>query len=160
MSLGAQSGRSQVTPEEYLDQRVNDQIQWYDDKSRGAQKWFKRIRRTEIACAAAIPFLAGFASHDPAVPIATGLLGGVVVVLAAFLSLSQHQENWIEYRTICESLKHEKFLFLTKTEPYDSENRFALFVQRVESLISKENSGWSQYTRAGAKTSKPTDRQG
>lgn len=143
-----------MTSDEYIAQRVDDQINWYDLKSQNAQKQFRRLRGTEIICAAAIPFAAGFTSSHVGIPILIGLLGVVIVILAAFQSLGQHHENWIEYRTTCESLKHEKFLFLTSTEPYDAESAFPLFVERVESLISKENSAWSQHTRAAVKKSK------
>jgi hypothetical protein len=91
-----------VTPDEYMARRVDDQISWYDRKSQGAQRHFRWLRRAEILCAAVIPFLAGFATGHAGVPIAVGLLGVAVVVLAAFQSLGQHHENWIEYRTTCE----------------------------------------------------------
>ena len=147
-----------MTPDEYVAQRLDDQVAWYDGKSLAAQTSFKWLRRAEIAAAAVIPLLAGFATDHPAVPIAIGILGAIVVVLAAFQSLGQYHENWLEYRTTCESLKHEKFLFLTKSEPYDSDNAFALFVERVESLVSKENSAWAQHTRVAVKASKLQDR--
>jgi hypothetical protein len=34
---------------------------------------------------------------------------------------------------------------VTKTDPYNGEQAFQLLVQRVEGLISKENTNWSQY---------------
>ena len=85
--------------------------------------------------------------------LTVALLGALIAVISTIISLNQFQENWIEYRTTCESLRHEKFLYLTKAEPYNNEEPFGLFVQRVESLISKENSSWSQYTKSSiAKT--------
>ena len=39
----------------------------------------------------------------------------------------------------------EKFLFVTKTEPYDSDDAFPILVQRIETLVSKENVTWAQY---------------
>lgn len=144
-----------MTPEEYIEQRVVDQINWYDSKSQKSQKWFKLIRALEIISAISIPLFAGFGQGTTWSIILIGILGAIVAILASLLSLNQFQENWIEYRTTCESLKHEKYLFLTRTEPYDKEEPFGLFVQRIESLISKENSAWSQYTRSGAESSKP-----
>jgi hypothetical protein len=44
-------------------------------------------------------------------------------------------------------LKHEKYLYLTKTEPYDGEDAFNELVKRVEDMISKENTRWSQYIK-------------
>jgi len=35
-------------------------------------------------------------------------------------------------------------LFLTQTEPYDKDDAFHLLVQRVEALLSKENTDWAQ----------------
>ena len=57
------------------------------------------------------------------------------------------QEKWSEYRTTSETLKHEKYLYETKSGPYDNErtDNFKSFVVRIENLISKENSSWSQY---------------
>ena len=51
----------------------------------------------------------------------------------------------IKYRTACESLKQEKYLFLTNTPPYhmDGDENQQLFVQRVETLVSKEIINWS-----------------
>jgi hypothetical protein len=36
----------------------------------------------------------------------------------------------------------------TSAEPYKVDDPFGLFVQRVESLISKENTTWSQYIKS------------
>ncbi len=71
-------------------------------------------------------------------------MGVVVAVVASLLGLLQLQEHWIEYRATAESLRKEKFLFLTQTEPYDKDNAFHLLVQRVEALLSQENIDWAQ----------------
>lgn len=149
-----------MTPEEYISERVDDQINWYDKKSQRAQRWFKILRAIEIIAAGSIPLFAGFGDGVSWSVVVAGVLGAVVAILASLLSLNQFQENWIEYRTTCESLKHEKYIFLTKAEPYSEEDPFGLFVQRIESLISKENSAWSQYTQSGADSSKSKNTNG
>jgi len=133
-----------TAPEEYIEQRLNDQIGWYDRKSSTNQRWFKRLRFAEIAAAAIIPFLSGFAGDSLPIKIAIGALGVVIAVIASLLGLLQLQEHWIEYRATAESLRKEKFLFLTQTEPYDKDDAFHLLVQRVEALLSKENADWAQ----------------
>lgn len=137
-----------MNQDEYLASRVNDQIDWYDKKSQHAQRWFKGLRGVEIIAAAAIPLIAGFAPDAFPANLTIAVLGATIAVIAALISLNQFQENWIKYRTTCESLRHEKFLFLTKADPYQDKEPFPLFVQRVESLISKENSDWSHYVQA------------
>lgn len=144
-----------MNDEEYISSRVDDQIDWYDRKSQGAQRWFKSLRGVEIVAAAAIPLIAGFADDPFPVTLVLGVLGATIAMISAAISLNQFQENWTEYRTTCESLKHEKYLYLTKAEPYHEEKPFRLFVQRVESLISKENSAWSQYTQERIESTKP-----
>ncbi len=144
-----------LNEEEYISERVDGQIEWYDNKSQKAQSWFKRIRIIEIIAAGSIPLFAGFGSGENWSIFIVGVLGALVAMLASLLSLNQFHENWIEYRTTCESLKHEKYLFLTNSEPYHIDDSFGLFVQRIESLISKENSAWSQYTRSGVEASNP-----
>jgi hypothetical protein len=133
-----------ISPEEYIEQRLSDQISWYDHKSETNQCWFKRLRFTEIVAAATIPFLSGFADTSFSIRIAIGALGVVVAVIASLLGLLQLQERWIEYRATAESLRREKFLFLTQTEPYDKGDAFHLLVQRVEALLSTENTEWVQ----------------
>ena len=133
-----------ISPEEYVEQRLSDQIGWYDRKSGANQRWFKRLRFVEIVSAATIPFLAGFADNSFPIKITIGALGVVVAVIASLLGLLQFQEHWIEYRATAESLRREKFLYLTQTEPYDRDNAFHLLVQRVEALLSKENADWAQ----------------
>ena len=144
-----------ISPEDYIEQRLNDQINWYGQKSRTNQLWFKRLRFAEIVAAAVIPFLAGFAGESLSIKIAIGALGVIVAIIASLLALLRLQEHWINYRATAEALKTEKFLFLTQTLPYDKENAFHLLVQRVEALLSKESTEWMQ---SMIKPSKEEDR--
>lgn len=133
-----------ISPEEYIEKRLNDQISWYDRKSVANQRWFKRLRFTELVAAATIPFLSGFSGDSFPIKIAIGALGVLVAVIASILGLLHHQEHWLVYRATAESLRKEKFLFLTRTEPYDKDGAFHLLVQRVEDLLSKEGTQWVQ----------------
>jgi hypothetical protein len=142
--------------DDYIKERVEDQIAWYDRKSKSAQRAFKVLRLAEITFAAVIPLIAGFNIFEASSPFVVSVLGACIAACAALVGLGNYQENWVEYRTTCESLRHEKYLFLTKTEPYDVEQAYGLFVQRVEGLVSKENSVWSQHIRAQSKKEGPT----
>lgn len=132
--------------EAYIKERLDDQIDWYNNKSKHSQNWFKTLRIVEIIAAATIPFLAGYASDSaPELMVVIGLLGVVIAFVAGIISLNKFQEIWIEYRTTSETLKHHKYLFLTKAVPYDKDDSFQTLVQTVEALISKENSNWNNY---------------
>ncbi|MDH3694537.1 MAG: DUF4231 domain-containing protein [Gammaproteobacteria bacterium] len=135
-----------MNEEEYIEQRVDDQILWYSNKSGWNQKVYKRLRVLEIVCAASIPFLVSHVTAETVtLKVVVGVLGVCVAVVSGAVALYKFHENWVQYRSTSESLKHEKFLFLTKTEPYDIDESYPLFVQRIEFIISNENSNWSQY---------------
>jgi len=119
--------------------RLEDQIAWYDRKSLLNQWRFKWFKVTEIVAAAAIPFVAGFAAPT----FIAGGLGVVIVVLEGLQSLNQFQHNWITYRSTCEELKHEKYLWMAKAGPYvTAQSPDALLAERIESLISREHAKW------------------
>lgn len=122
--------------------RVRDQIGWYDRKSRQNQRWFKRLKVTEIVTAAAIPFAASVS-----VPVAVvGGGGALIVVLESLQQLQQYQQNWITYRATCERLKHEQFLFLAEAGPYaNAADPEALLAERVEGLVSQEHAAWASH---------------
>jgi hypothetical protein len=122
--------------------RLEDQIGWYDRKSMTNQRYFKRIKMVEIAAAAIIPFLSAFSL--PRMMWVTGGLGVLITVLEGMLHLNQYQQNWIAYRSTCESLKHEKYVYLGKAAPYASTpDPHALLAERIESLVSQEHAKWA-----------------
>ena len=67
----------------------------------------------------------------------------LVAILATSLKTFKFEENWINYRTTCETLKKEVHFYYARIGEYeDSEDKEALFVKRVEALISRENTLW------------------
>lgn len=136
-----------MTPDDYIAQRVDDQIAWYSRRSASNQRAFERLRLVEIVAAAMIPLLSGILYQELGGKILVGMLGFGVAVIAGVLSLFQFQENWTRYRATCEALKQEKLLFLTGTTPYDGADPFADFVTRVESLLEREHATWAGRTR-------------
>ena len=141
-----------MNKEEYLNSRLDSQIDWYDQKSSWHQGWFKKLRLLEILAAALIPFLTGYITDQtPDMKLIVGGLGVLIAVVSGVVVLFKFQEHWLQYRTTAESLKHHKYLYLTKTSPYDKEGAFNLLVEMVEGLISKENSSWASYIKEKAK---------
>jgi hypothetical protein len=131
--------------------RLEDQIDWYDRKSRSAQRIFKRVKIVEILAAAAIPFLAGM--NYPHDKLVTAGLGVLITILEGLLHLNQYQQNWTNYRSTCEALKHEKFVYLAHAGPYaTAPNPRALLAERVESTVSQEHAQWASVQQQSAKT--------
>lgn len=142
---------------EYFQQRLDDQIDWYENKSASNQKAFKRLRLIEILTAAAIPVLAGFSQDSQPVALAIGVAGMIVTVIAGVLALYRFQENWREYRATAETLKQEKFLYLAGAKPYDSDQRFESLVQRVEAILGSETSQWTEAMRVAQASNEAQD---
>jgi len=133
----------EIAEETYIQQRLDDQIKWYDTKSMKAQRSYKRLKSLEIAMSAVIPLLIGFIEDWKVWSTIIGVLGVLITGIEGWLSLTKYHENWIEYRSICETLRHEKYMYLTRTGVYDADHPFKMLVERVESIISKENVNWA-----------------
>ena len=132
--------------QKYLKERYCDQINWYDAKSLQNQKRYRRFQWGLIIFSAITPVLITLDWRLPAhailgwAPIVTSVL---VAIMTAGLKTFGYQENWINYRTTCETLKKEIQFYEASVGEYSGANdREALFVERVENLISRENTLW------------------
>jgi uncharacterized protein DUF4231 len=127
--------------------RLEDQIAWYDARSAHNQRWFKLLKVCQIVVAAAIPVAA--AAGAPAWLMGGG--GALIVVLEGLQQLQQYQQNWTTYRSTCERLKHEKYLFAARAGPYAAVPRpDALLAERVEGLVSQEHAAWVSHREEAA----------
>lgn len=140
----AASGNGRMHGEAAAWARLEEQIAWYDRRSGHAQRWFKRLKVSQIVIAAAIPVAAG--ASAPAWLV--GSAGALIVVLEGLQQLFQYQQNWTAYRATCERLKHEKWLYAAAAGPYAGAGRpGALLSERVEGLVSQEHAAWSAARR-------------
>ena len=141
---------------EYLEYRLENQIDWYDRKSGLNKRAYQRCQLTQLVMAAMIT-LSGVinSSQFQMVSYIVPTLGAIIAIISGVLGLYEFQENWLEYRTISEALKHEKYLFLTKSEPYHEAVPFNLFVNRIEHIISEENSKWAETKKEVGKEKEP-----
>lgn len=119
--------------------RLEQQIRWYDTKSQSAQHYYKWAKILEFSFAGLIPFLASTSS------CITAALGILIIVLEGLQHVNQWSHNWITYRSTCEALRHEKYLYIGRSVVYagmSDEEAKKVLVERVESLISTEHAKW------------------
>ena len=129
----------------YLQQRLDQQLAFLSKASRANKRTFLRLRILEVLLGTGITIFSPFATRWGWAPLAIALAGGGIAVSGSLLVLNRHQENWLRYRALAEALKREKYLFLTGTLPYnDPTTAFPRLVTVCESLLSEENSHWSQ----------------
>jgi hypothetical protein len=129
--------------------RLEDQIEFYERRSLANQRGFKLVKAAQLIAAAAIPAVATLGLHSAV----SATLGAGIVVLEGFQQLNQYQQNWSSYRSTCEALKHEKYLYLANAGPYKGiDDPRALLADRIEGMISQEHAKWVSAREEAIKT--------
>ena len=125
--------------QKYLKERYEDQVNWYDKKAIGNQKVYRFYQTTLIFLSAVTPVLVAIKETRWSAIVISVLVAIGITILKTF----KFQENWINYRTTCETLKKEIYLYQARIGEYKTaKTPEDLFVERVESLISRENTIW------------------
>lgn len=135
-----------LQPSEYIKDRLDDQINWYDKKSATQKKWYYRSKAFTLVCTASIPVVSVAFRHNSFTVIITALIAAAATVTEGILTLTKWHEKWIAYRSNAEALKHEKYSYLTSSGVYTSLNdidKFHNLVNRTENIISNENTNWA-----------------
>lgn len=125
----------------YLKDRYEGQVQWYESRSSRYKSYYHVFQWLAIILSSALPAVIVLA------PEGGNLVSVVPSVLLAIVTSAlksfKLQENWVSYRTIAETLKKEKHFYDAEANGYSTvENKEQFFVERVETLISRENTMW------------------
>lgn len=129
----------------YINERVDSEIKYYDLKSISNQRKYKILAAIQIFCSAVIIAISGLSKNLIYSDWIIAVLGIAIAVATGFQALGKYQERWINFRTTCETLRHLKYLYLAGVKPFKGENAFDRFVIRIETTISSENSEWGTY---------------
>jgi hypothetical protein len=131
-----------LDPETYLRNRLKKELDWHKKRADSKQSWFRFMQILQITFSSAIPVLSGLASSAKWMPLTVGILGAAVTAITGFSKTFRFQDLLGQYRSTFEALKREEALFLAQCKPYDTEDSFKTFVERIEGLLDKENSIW------------------
>ena len=122
-------------------ERYENQVKWYSDKSGINKKLYQWFQWGAIVLSASIPVLV--VSFEGNYKWITVILSIVLAIATSGLKTFKFQENWVGYRTIAETLKKEKYYYGAELNEYASaDDKEQLFVERVETVISRENTLW------------------
>lgn len=136
--------------------RLENQANWYDDKSQHSQRCYKRLKIAQVSLAVLIP-ATSLLPGDSA-KWAASIAGILIAVLEAVQQMNQYSTLWVTYRATAERLKHEKYLFLSAAGPYKNlsePDRLIALAERVEEHVSTEHANWFNETRRAATPAKP-----
>lgn len=125
---------------EYVEGRYQSQIGWYSTRASSHKRLYVAFQWGLIIASSLTPILILVEATDKIVP---ALVAVAVAIMASSLKTFKFQETWLAYRTISESLKKEKHFYDAELYEYQEvDDKEALFVERVEALISRENTKW------------------
>lgn len=129
--------------QQYLSERVEPQIKWYNKNSISNKYYYITTRVTLTIIAAIIPALTAFLSDNPVVKVIICILSVLTAILANVNGIFRFKDNWVQFRNMCELLLSEKYLYLSGTGKYKtSTDKDKLFVETVEEYLQNENKHW------------------
>lgn len=125
----------------YVNDRLEPQLEYYSKRAKTNKKLYYFFSTLSILLSIVIPFLAGKVERLDSEYVS--IIGLLALFLSAFNVIVYHfrfREKWIKYRTVNESLKHQKYKYLAKVESFAGNDADKILVEKVESLISIDNS--------------------
>ncbi len=128
----------------YRDDRYSEQLSYYDRRALANQRGYRICGLYIIIVSVAITPLI---SLDEAIfgwgIILAKVLSPTVAIAAGVMAHFRFLENWLRFRFTWDSLKQELVFRDAGIRDYAAtNNRNALFVDRVESLIAQEGVSW------------------
>lgn len=144
-----------MTETNYGKDRLDDQIDWYSDRATENKRKFHGYQIIIIIASVLIPIINAIDFATLETRVISSILGGVIMGITSILQLKKHHENWIMYRSTEEALKKEKYTFENNAGAYSGlkeDEKHALLVEKVESIISNQNVSFFVTHRAKPKT--------
>ncbi|MEN6578915.1 MAG: DUF4231 domain-containing protein [Phycisphaerales bacterium] len=134
--------------EEYIN-RVLDQLKWYERKALLARQRHVFLKLLNLILLAATPMvlMRSYLVLDSRIGVLIALCTSMAAFfISSFRDLQHYDSQWEQYRLAAEQLRKELTMFTMQAGEYgaigEGKERRDLFIQRVESLVSRENSLW------------------
>jgi Protein of unknown function (DUF4231) len=132
----------------YLKDRVEDQLRYFNNKSKSAKWWYQKLQLAAIVSGVLVPVFIGFSSQWPDLKYVAAVCGALVAIIESAQSLLKYKENWLTFRATAEALVRERFLFEHGAGVYaNQQDKYRLFVEHIEQILSTENRVWLTVTK-------------
>lgn len=151
----------------YLKNRLRGQLKYFNAKSSQEKTTYMRYQWTLIIGSALTPALLSASTADYGAYTdfvrsfmhwTTLIVSVIVSIMAAALKTFKYQENWATTRAVCEMINREKFLYEACVGEYANKSkRDALFVEKVEGLLAREQNQWLGTTTQSSSKDKDGD---
>ena len=132
---------------DYIQKRFEEQRDWYDRKSVYYKTLYYRSQWAIIGLSGMAPIMLvlGYAYGFTWASVLSGIMPAIVAIIVSVQQFGRWQALFIEYRTTCETLKRQWYLYDAQIGDYevsDDKEREKVFVHHVEDLISRQNRTW------------------
>ena len=146
-----QGGNISMNINEYIDTRIDNQIDYYDMKAIQYKKMHDHLSIVTIILSASIAIIPAFVTLIPnyknIFTFLSAFFAAIITILQTIDKLKKYNDLFYQYRMTCEKLKQEKILYLNNAGEYKSDSSVTyeqLFVERCESIMATENGTWAQ----------------
>lgn len=158
---GGAGQQPSLSPSQYMSERLEPQIRYYERGANAAKRKHFAIQTTVVGLGVFLPVVVNLSAQIEARQVQLAALATAVSLVLAFLNgianLRKHGDLWLQFRITEELLKREKFLYLTRSEPYEESDRDVRFVASVEALISSEHNRFHSLMEEARRPARPQD---
>jgi hypothetical protein len=138
-----------MTIDEYLEQRVDDQISWYSSQARANTTKLSRGRTLSLILGAVAVVLGLLASKNLSVAAWIAVIGTITAAIAARQYAGRYQFLIASYQAAAEKLARLKARWEIERKMRPGTAADQKFILACEETISAENSGWmAEWTRS------------
>ena len=135
-----------IDRDNYINKRLNNQIEWYETRSKQMKKKFSLISSIIIIVNAIIPiFVLLSEEFGLKFKVIVILLSSIASISTTMLQLFKYQELWLKYRVTSQLLIKEKISYETETNKYKNNTEaLELLIVTCEEIMEKEIDKWEK----------------
>ena len=133
-----------TSPETYLSSRVEDQINWYGQRSSQLKRRYHWLKGFTIAIGGLIPVCIALSDkYGDFLKYLAGIFGALISIFEGISGMLKDKETFLAYRAANQALIREKMQYQSKSGKYaGGTNAFSTFVESCESIMAGENTQW------------------
>jgi uncharacterized membrane protein len=129
--------------ENYLESRVDKDFEWYIKYANFYKYLHVSSKILILTASVTITVLTSQNFDEKNLIIA--ILSALIILISGMSELLKFKEQWKEFRITADTIRSERLLFETKTDPYNANNSFNIYVKNHEMIVREEQKNWRNY---------------
>ena len=125
----------------FIKNRYEKELDWYDQEAVRNKRIHDLLQWVVIVSSAVTPVL--ILINESNLRMFAVTTSVIIAIFTSAIKTFKFHENWLNYRNTAETMRREYSLYDTDAGDYlDADDKQRFFVERIESLISRENTKW------------------